>query len=164
MTGSAKTRTARLICSCVIGVYTLAGQVEPKLPQIKRLYVEPFTIKEQGSDNLRHNIERQLRKLRSVTLVSNQAAADAVLTGKGEVWIKGYQSLNPRSGRLPSNGTPIYAAFLSVELKDRVGDTLWSYLVAPRDSTDISNELSKQVAKHLAEALEGSNSSSASHH
>ncbi len=83
-----------------------------------------------------------------------EADADAVVAGDGETWIKGYRSLNPRSGRLPSNGDPVYAGFLSVELKDTRGDTLWSYLVTLGPASEnISKELSKQVVKHLTDVL-----------
>ena len=77
------------------------------------------------------------------------------MSGEGEIWIRGYQSLNPRSGRLPSNGTPVYAGFLSVELKNARGETTWSYLVTPSGtSEDVTKDLSQRIAQHLAEALE----------
>jgi len=76
------------------------------------------------------------------------------LGGGGEIWVKGYRSLNPRSGRSPSNGTPVYAGYLSVELRDRNGETIWSYLATPGPSTDVAKDLSKRIAKHVAEALQ----------
>ncbi|MBV9940462.1 MAG: hypothetical protein JO150_18320 [Acidobacteriaceae bacterium] len=92
--------------------------------------------------------------MRSLSVVPDRSTADAVLSGDGEIWIKGYRSLNPRSGRLPSDGTPVYTGFLSVELRNVRGDTLWSYLVTPSaGSADVSKDLSKKIAKHLAEAL-----------
>ena len=87
----------------------------------------------------------------------DRAAADAVLTGNGEIWVKGYQSLNARSGRMPYNGTPIYSGFLSVEVKDVKGETLWSYLASPGGgSANIAKRLAESVVKHLSEALEHS--------
>jgi hypothetical protein len=95
-----------------------------------------------------------LKRLPDVAVVASVADAEATLTGNGEIWIQGYQSLNPRSGRSPADGKPIYRGYLSVELKDSKGDTLWSYLVTPKGgSENISRDLSKQIAKHLAEAL-----------
>src|ERR1700688_3911591 len=73
---------------------------------VARLYVEPFTIKA-GSDKLRDDVIAELRKLNSVLLVPNESGADTILGGGGEIWIRGYRSLNPRSVRLPSNGTPV---------------------------------------------------------
>ena len=52
-------------------------------------------------------------------------------------------------------GTPVYAGYLSVELRDSKGETLWSYLATPgADSGDVSKDLSKRIAKRVAEALE----------
>ena len=130
-----------------------ALQVPAQIDAVKRIYVEPFAVKD-GSGKLRADVIAQLRKVRSVMIVPHRFTADAVLSGDGEIWIKGYRSLNPRSGRLPSNGTPVYSGFLSVELRDVKGDTLWSYLATARaDSENVSKDLSKQIGKHLAEAL-----------
>jgi hypothetical protein len=119
-----------------------------------KIFVEPFSIKDH-SERLREDVITQLRKLRSVSIVPDRSQADAVMSGDGEIWIKGYRSLNPRSGKLTSNATPVYSGFLSVELKDVNGNTLWSYLVTPgAASENISKDLSKQLAKHLAEVLE----------
>jgi phosphate transport system substrate-binding protein len=138
-------RTVVLIC--LLASHALTWQT-------KRLYVEPFTGKA-GSEKLREEIVAQLQKLKSISVVADQTNADVTLSGDGEIWIKGYRSLNPRSGRLPSNGTPVYAGFLSVELKNAQGDTAWSYLVTPGEaSEDVPKDLSQRIVKHLAEALE----------
>jgi hypothetical protein len=127
----------------------------PDSIQFKKLYVEPLNVKK-GSEKFRSDMIAQLRKLSAVSIVADKASADAILSGNGEVWVKGYQSLNPRSGRSAFNGTPVYTGFLSVEIKDQHGATLWSYLVTPgSESQDISKDLSKRVAKHLAAALDG---------
>jgi phosphate ABC transporter phosphate-binding protein len=120
----------------------------------RRLYVEPFATKE-GAQKLRDEVAAEVRKLNSVSLVSDASDADLILGGGGEIWIRGYRSFSPRSHmKLPTNGTPIYGGFLSVELKNKRGVTLWSYLVTPGSASgDISKDLSKQIAKHLAEAL-----------
>jgi hypothetical protein len=120
---------------------------------VTRIYLEPLAVKP-GSEKLQTTLVAQLKKLRSVSLVTDINASEARLSCDGEVWIKGYQSLNPRSGRMPSNGTPIYGGFLSVELTDAQGDTLWSYLASESSTEDIFGSLVKRVAKHLAEALQ----------
>ncbi len=120
----------------------------------KRLYVEPFTTKA-GAEKLRDDVIAELRKQSSITVVPDESNADVILGGGGEIWVRGYRSLNPRSGRLPSNGTPVYDGYLSVELRDKKGATIWSYLVTPgTGSADVSKDLSKRIAKHLAGALE----------
>src|SRR5271169_3191796 len=125
------TRSIASFTCCAIAVSSLVCQARAwQSGGIRRLYVEPFTTKT-GSEKLRDDVIGELRKLSSVSIVSSQASADAILGGGGEIWVKGYRSLNPRSGRLPSNGTPVYAGYLSVELRDTKGETLWSYLATP---------------------------------
>ncbi len=120
---------------------------------MKRIYVEPFTTRT-GSAALRGDLIDELRKLKSISIAESESKADAILGGGGEIWIAGYRSLNPRAGTSPSNGTPAYAGYLSVELRDPKGETLWSDLVTPgAASTDVSKELSKRIAKDVAEAL-----------
>jgi hypothetical protein len=64
--------------------------------------------------------------------------------------------LNPRAGTSPTNGQAVYGGYISVELKDRAGVTLWSYLATPRSgSKDIARDLSKDVVKHLVASYEG---------
>jgi hypothetical protein len=139
-------------CVCAVAPSALSAQTANPLVGIKRVYVEAFPAKA-GSEKLREDLVAQLRKL-SFTMVTSEADADVIVAGNGETWIKGYRSLNPRSGRSPSNGEPVYAGYLSVELKDAMGETLWSYLVTlGPDSENITKDLSKQIAKHLTEAL-----------
>jgi phosphate ABC transporter phosphate-binding protein len=120
----------------------------------RRIYVEAFATKS-GAEKLREDVTAELRKLKSVSLVSDESNADIILGGGGEIWVRGYRSFSPRSHmKLPTNGMPVYGGFLSVELKDNHGVTLWSYLVTPETSSDdISKDLSRRIAKHLAEAL-----------
>jgi phosphate transport system substrate-binding protein len=96
----------------------------------------------------------ELRKLNSVSLAADESSADAILGGGGEVWIKGYRSHNPQLGKVPANGTPIYTGFLSIELRDKNGQTLWSYLATPPEaSEDVAKDLSTLIVDKLAEAL-----------
>jgi hypothetical protein len=147
-------RIACLACCGAVAFALFAGQAAPQAARIKRLYVEPFTVKT-GPQKLHEDVVRELRKLNSVSLVADASSADATLTGNAEIWIKGYRSLNPRSGTSPSNGTPLYTGFLSVELKDAKGEVLWSYLATPgAPSEDVSKDLSRRIAKQLSKVLE----------
>lgn len=144
---------ALFACLGLIAPSAFSGPEKNPLASIKRVYVEPFPQKA-GSGKLREDLIAQLRKLGSFSIAGSEADSDAIVSGEGETWIKGYRSLNPRSGRLPSNGEPVYAGFLSVELKTAKGDTLWSYLVTlGPESNNIAKDLAKQIVKHLAEAL-----------
>jgi len=146
--GKMKSHFVRLVCCST--VLSSAGA-----HQINRLYVEPFATRPGMEEKLRAKVLSELHKLRTISIASDPASADAVLGGGGEVWIKSYQSLNPRSGRMPSNGTPIYGGYLSVELRNPRGETLWSYIATPESaSSDISGELAKRIVKHLVPVLE----------
>jgi phosphate transport system substrate-binding protein len=119
----------------------------------KRIYVEPFAT-QAGAEKLRQDVIGELRKTASISVVSSETDADAVLGGGGAIWVKGYESLNPRSGRSPSDGRPVYGGYLSVELRDAKGVTLWSDLVTPDGGAeDVARDLSKKIAKHVAEAM-----------
>jgi phosphate transport system substrate-binding protein len=140
-----------LVCCCLAGS---ASAWQAHDHAAARLYVEPFATRA-GAEKLQQEVAAQVRKLHSVTLVSGATGADLVLGGGGEVWVRGYTSLNPRSGRLPSNGVPVYGGYLSVELKNQRGATVWSYLVTPgADSTDVARDLAHRIARHLADAIE----------
>lgn len=120
----------------------------------KRLYVEAFATNASAA-KLREDLILELRKSSSVALVPDEANADLVLGGGGEIWIKGYRSFSPRSPmKMSSNGIPRYGGYLSVELKDRDGVTIWSYLATPSvASEDPSKDLAKRIAKEIAVAL-----------
>jgi hypothetical protein len=137
---------------CAIFGPPLVAQTGPPNP-IRRIYVEPFTTRE-GSEKFREDLIAELRKRNSVTLAGDESSADAILGGGGEIWIKGYRSHNPQLGKVAPNGTPIFTGFLSIELRDRSGQTLWSYLATPpAASGDISKDLSILIVKKLDEAL-----------
>jgi phosphate transport system substrate-binding protein len=144
--------TACFAFCCVIFGPARAGET-PTANQIRRLYVEPFATRA-GSEKFREDVITELRKLKSVSLAADQSSADAILGGGGEVWIKGYRSHNPQLGNVAPNGTPIYSGFLSIELRDKNGQTLWSYLATPpRASDDVSKDLATVIVKKLVEAL-----------
>ena len=138
-------------CSLFGSVF--ARQTPPADHSTRRIYVEPFVTQE-GSEKFRQDVIAELRKLNSVSLAGDESSADVILGGGGEVWIKGYRSHNPQLGKVAPNGTPIYTGFLSIELRDRDGQTLWSYLATPPSASgDISKDLSTLIVKKLVEVL-----------
>src|SRR3984885_6021824 len=142
MNAPGKKWIAHLVCFCAIAAPSFAWQT-------RRLYVEPFTTKA-APEKLREYVIAELKKQSGVSLVATESSADAILGGGGEIWIKGYRSLNPRSGRLPSDGTPVYSGFLSVELRNPRGETLWSYLATPdAPADDVSKDLARRIAKRV---------------
>jgi phosphate ABC transporter phosphate-binding protein len=119
-----------------------------------RLFVEPLATRDRA-DRLRDALVAELRKSSAISLVARASDAEAILGGGGEIWVQGYRSLNPRSGTLPDRGTPVYKGYLSVELKDPAGETIWSYLVTPgADSGDIAKDLARRIAKAVEEAIQ----------
>lgn len=135
----------RLVLICIFG-----GLLQAAPP---RLYVEPFVTKT-GAEKLRSELVAELRKDSAVALVAAEAGADLVLGGGGEIWVKGYRSLNPRASRMPGAGAPLYGGYLSVELRDARGATIWSYLATPgAGAADVEKELAKKIARHLGEGL-----------
>jgi phosphate transport system substrate-binding protein len=144
--------TASLAFCCATFGSALAGQTAPT-NQIRRLYVEPFAT-QAASEKFREDVISELRKAKSVSLAVDESSADVILGGGGEVWIKGYRSHNPQLGKVAPNGTAIYAGFLSIELRDKNGQTLWSYLATPPEaSEDVSKDLSTLIVKKIVEAL-----------
>ena len=138
-----------LALSCGLLVATAFADNAPK-----RVYIEPFTTKE-GAEKLREDLTAELRRLNAISIVSTESASDLILDGGGEIWVRGYRSFSPRSEmKMSTNGTPLYSGYMSVELRNKQGITVWSYLATPEAaSEDISKDLSRRIAKHLAEGL-----------
>ena len=104
---------------------------------------------------IRHALMEELRKHGKPALAAGPDAADCRLTGTGQLWVKGYYNLNPRERERGENAHRIFGGYLSVELRDRKGEVLWSYLVTPRRGYDsVSHDLAGQVFKRLQEAIE----------
>lgn len=135
-----------------------AGQTADDLKDVRKVYVGSLGHK-QAAEQLRKDLISELRKSGRLEVVSSPREADAVLTGAAELWIRGYYSLNPRSGIMPQNGTPVLGGSLSVELAGRGADTLWSYLATPHfGSKDIGKDLCKEVIRELTQALQDAGS------
>src|SRR5271170_8232646 len=91
----------RQVAACAFAILLFS----PWATAAQRLYVEPFNTKS-GGEKLREQVIAELRKSGAVSLAPSESSADLILGGGGEIWIKGYRSLNPRSGISPANGTP----------------------------------------------------------
>jgi hypothetical protein len=141
-----------LVCSAVV----LTAQ-DPVRAVRARLYVN--AIQSKGGDiSLRDALIDGLKKEKSIVIVSSVAQAELVLDGFGETFIKGYLGRNHRVRYRNSDSQPIYGGYLSVELKDKNDDTVWSNLVTPSrfGSGDIGKDLAGQVVSRLAEFLASS--------
>jgi len=97
-------------------------------PNVRRVYVEPFAPNP-GAAQLQQDVVNKLKASHDLQLVSDAGAADFVVKGNGETWVKGYVSNDARS---PSSARqPVVGGYLSLELKNKEGQALWSYLVTP---------------------------------
>jgi hypothetical protein len=121
-----------------------------------RIFVEPFPDKPGGAA-LREAVVSLLSKEQGLAVVTDAAQADFIVSGSGETYVRGYVGTNPRVHYLNRDAKPIYGGFLSVELKPRGQDTVWSYLATPRrlGPQDIDSNLARQVAHKLAEIAKG---------
>ena len=142
-----------LAFACCLAAGPLSAGQGEKTTGITRVYVEPFATRD-GSKKLREDVIAELRAAGSIALVSGESGADEILGGGGEIWVKGYRSLNPRSGTSTAARTPVYAGFLALELRDTKGQILWSDLVTPgAGSENVSKSLAKRIARHVTAAI-----------
>ena len=107
-----------------------------------------------GASELREKLVSELEKSHRFHVVANQPEAQTVLTGTAEVWVKAHVSLNPRNRTINGDTEALYAGYLSIELRDKAGDTLWSYLATPHSSAspDVARDLAALAVKKLLSA------------
>lgn len=113
---------------------------------VRRLYVDAFEGRV-ASAVLRPKVIARLRADPGWIVVDSRAEADAVVEGSGEIWLTGHLSNSPH----PESGArqAVYGGYLSVEVKDRGGSTLWSYLVTPGRMhwTGVDRELADRLVR-----------------
>lgn len=137
-----------------LNCYALVFAQPPAIPaKVRSIFIgEIKGISE--ADGIRRALIEELRKSGKPGLAGGPDSADATLTGTGELWVKGYYNLNPRERSLGEDAHRVYGGYLSVELRDRKGEVLWSYLVTPRRGHDsVSRDLAGQVIKKLREEV-----------
>ena len=139
---------------CLLGNHPVWSQSAEPLDHVNRVFVDSFGAKAE-EQQVRQAVIDELRRRAKPSVVDSSAQADAVLTGSGEIWVKGYFSLNPRARSVGEDAHPVYGGYLSVELRGAHGDVLWSYLVTPRryGSEPVPRALAAQIVKKLREAL-----------
>ena len=113
----------------VLSLQGRAAATSPQAqPKVKRVYVEAFPVNP-GSALLQQDVLEQLKASHHLEVVHDASEADFVVQGNGETWIKGYVSNNARN---PSSARqPVVGGYLSLELKNKNGQALWSYMVTP---------------------------------
>ncbi len=101
---------------------------------------------------LSKRLTQQLERSGSIRVVSDEAAADAVLHASGNIWISGVVSPGVRASTTHEVN---YQGNLSAELISRDRQTLWSYMVTPSHlrTTSITDDLADQLAARLVAAV-----------
>ncbi len=130
----------------------MQAQTAGSVGEVHRVYVA--VAAKPALAGVERALARDLEKSGAIQVVQTPSQADAILSADGDIYVKGYVSLNPRSGNSPGHGEAVRAGYLSVELKGKGNETLWSFLATPRfGSTNIEHEISKQVTKELVSAV-----------
>lgn len=120
-----------LLIAMLLFARACAWAAEPASPEqqaIRKVYVDNFQGKF-GSADLRQKVVDRLRSSGKWQLVNTAAEADATVRGAGELWVKGYLSNSPHAAT--SQRQPVYGGYLSLQLQNKGGETIWSYLVTP---------------------------------
>ena len=106
------------------------------------------------AEALRQRIVERLQKHPGLRVAASPAQADVVLHGTSSIWPTGSYSISPRSN---SYRVTTYEGYLSVELADKAGQTLWSYLLTPSRfrSSSVTDNLADQAVSRLLDALHG---------
>jgi phosphate transport system substrate-binding protein len=147
-----------LSVASILSGQALSRQTAAGTIRIKKVFVGSFGDKP-GAAKLRDAVVGDLARSGKFHLVDNPAVADATLDGKGEVWVSGYYSMNPRE-RTVSDSYAIYTGYLSVELKNKKGETIWSYLATPHSSSgEVNRDLARLVVRKLSGLTSDSDSS-----
>jgi hypothetical protein len=120
------------------------------ISQAKTLYVSAFS----GGPavvHLRNSFVKRLSKSR-FRLVQSPQDADAIVTGSGQIWFRGFVSINARTPA--TDRQAVYAGYLSIEVTSADGQPLWSSLVTPGKLiwSNIVDDLAAHAAKKLVGA------------
>lgn len=150
--GSAAFRWFLLIAAYALCAAAGAQRIA-SLSQAKTLCIESF---DGGADaaHLRDSLVRELSRSGRFRLVQSPAAADAIVKGTGQIWVRGYVSINPRTPS--SDREAVYGGYLSLEVVAASGQPLWSWLATPArfSWSNIFDNLAGHAAKKLIEAGE----------
>lgn len=147
-------RLALALALAISSSWSIPAQASPRTSEpVRKIYVEPFQGRLRSAE-LRDKVVESLKANSQFQLVDNESDADAVVHGSGEIWVEGYVSSRPHS----SAREAVYGGYLSLEVKSRNGETLWSYLVTPSRmhwggvAQDMGNHIVKLMVTALAQS------------
>ncbi len=146
------------LCGVILAAALFAASPaggQASLAQAGKLYVDQFSEGVEAA-GLRQSLIRRIGKSGRFQVVDTPQSADAIVKGSGEVWVKGYVSINPRVPATERQA--VYGGYLSVEVLSKSGEPLWSYLVTPsrlawaKIRDDLANNLVREMLRASAEA------------
>ena len=131
---------------------TAAATAEPvdSLAQARTIYISKFGGS-QDAERLRARFAQHLAGGR-FRIVSLREQADAIIQGTGQIWLRGYVAINPRT---PSTDRqPFFGGYLSISVTNAQGEPLWSWLATPSRTrwANIVDDLSGHAARKLLDA------------
>ncbi len=142
----------RVCFAMLVFVLTAHGQTATSLKNVRTVYVGSLGS-EPGAEDLKRELVRDLGRNGRFTVVSRITQADALIDGKGELWVKGYHSLSPRARINPSYAQPVHDGYLSVKVHGKNDEILWSYFADPRRISfhELKRDLADEVVSQLAQ-------------
>lgn len=145
-----------IFVSAAFAFSCLSWQAQAEQAVVRRIYVGNLGGKPEA-EQIRNALIDLARKLKTFEVADSPEKADAILDGDPEVYVSGHVSLYVRAGTSPTSGTPLYKGYVSVELKNRSGETIWSYLsTLHAPSKNPASDIAKDVMKHRQSGLLGS--------
>lgn len=113
----------------------------------EKIFVESFPGNADAA-RLHDEVAARLRASHEAAVVDSAAQADLIVHGEGAIWLKGYLKINPHD---TGARQPVYSGYLSLELENRNGEKLWSYLVTP--SRMPWNGVAADMADHMVRLM-----------
>jgi phosphate transport system substrate-binding protein len=146
---------ARVCFAALVFIPAAHGQTATSLKNVRKVYVGSLGS-DSGADELKRELIHNLGRGGHFTVVSQVTQADAVIDGKGELWVKGYHSLSPRARVNPSYAEPLHDGYLSVKLHGKDDEILWSYFADPRRISfrELKRDLADEVVSELTQDRE----------
>jgi phosphate transport system substrate-binding protein len=144
-------RTLLAVAFAAASLLTIRAHASPQASEsIRKIYVEPFQGRLRSAE-LHEKVVESLKANSNFQIVDNPSDADAVVQGSGEIWVEGYVSSRPHS----SVREAVYDGYLSLEVKGRTGETLWSYLVTPGRMhwSGVAQDMANHIVKLMVTAL-----------
>jgi len=124
---------ALLLLFCPHGYEPIWAQTATSLEQVKRVFVGPFGGSAEAQE-VQQALNEELRKHGKLGIADSPAESDAVLTGSGGVYVKGYYSLNPRARSIGEDAHPVYGGYF---FRRAQGRSKRGAVVVPGDSAPV---------------------------